>query len=262
VSSRLRLRVSTSELESELVTVAGESYHYLARVRRAAVGDGVELFDGTGKRRPATIASASSTSMQLRATGPVIEELSGGGSLVSIVPLIKGDRMDFAIAKLTELGVTKVRVAQCERCVVSLDGERARKRLDRFRRVASDAARQSGRDNIPAFEPLMSFSDAVAECAGNKTRLIFHPGGGPGLRSKLAEPDVGFGGIALATGPEGGFTDSELAAAQASGFEQIRLGAHVLRAETAAMAVVAAVSALCGSSGKGEVFDSMRVSLV
>ena len=251
MSSALRLRVSPSELETDSIEVHGERHHYLARVRRAAVGDSVELFDGEGNGRLATVTEARADAFILTPVSPS-RRLASLSELVCIVPLIKGERMDLAVAKLSELGVSEVVVARCARSVVSLSGERAQRRVERFARIAQEASRQSGRCEVPRIGPIRDL-DEVVSSTGAGPKFVFVPGALCGLREALAAHDAPSSAdpIVLLTGPEGGLTGDEVALANAAGFEAISLGPRTLRAETAAIVAATSVLAIAGDIGGG-----------
>lgn len=227
------------------LTIDGDDHHYLTRVLRLEAGAPIELIDGGGRRAPATVARILERRTAVALSGPVETIERAGPELTSVVALIKGERMDWAIAKLVELGVDRIVPVRCERCVVKIAGDRAAARRDRFVRLAEAAARQCGRPELPAIEPIADFADAVSAIAdaGTDARLIFSP-----LASKTLDQALppACASIALATGPEGGFTRAELETAGAAGFSPALLGPRVLRAETAAIAALAATSALRG----------------
>lgn len=224
------------------LAIEGDDHHYLSRVLRLTPGAGVEVIDGAGRRAAATVARIAEQRTELTLDGAVELAARRGPTLVSIVALIKGERMDWAIAKLVELGVDRIVPVRCERCVVKVAGDRADSRRERFVRLAGAAARQCGRAELPAIDPIADFADALAgiDC---DARLVFSPLASTSIAGALP-PDCG--SIALASGPEGGFTRAEIDAATAAGFVPTRLGPRVLRAETAAIAALAATSALRG----------------
>lgn len=223
--------------------IAGDDHHYLARVLRLEVGAALELIDGAGRRAPAVIAHIEAERVIARLTAAPEQISRSGPRLVSVLALIKGERMDWAIAKLVELGVDRIVLARCERCVVQVAGDRAAKRRARYLRLAGAAARQCGRADLPAIDPIADLAAALAAVADVDARVVLSPRSERGLDAALPpEPQA----IALATGPEGGFTAAELELATARGFVEARLGPRILRAETAAIAALTAASALRG----------------
>ena len=253
----VRLRVTPAEITADPISVDGERHHYLTRVLRLTIGAEVEVFDGDGLARSCKISSIDkqwvtlvASSAPHRATAPALR-------LVSVLPLIKGERMDWAITKLTELGVSEIVPVHTARTVVTVKGERAEKRRLRFERLGEAAARQSGRAVQPVIHPIGVLEEALATWGTSPTsfgrgpRLIFSPHrDARGLRGLVGSDDSNDAELVVCvTGPEGGFADGELEESATHGFELSRLGNAVLRAETAAVSAVAAVSALIGDLG-------------
>lgn len=244
-----RLLVSPAALDDAAAGAAlvidGDGHHHLARVLRLEPGAPVEVIDGAGRRAATTIDRVEPDRTLLSLAGPVETAPRAGPELISAVALIKGERMDWAIAKLVELGVDRIVPVRCERCVVKVTGARAEARRERYARLAESAARQCGRADLPAIDPIADFAVALSRLDSD-ARLIFSP---------VADLPIGealpatCGSIALATGPEGGFTPAEIELAVAAGFIPARLGPRILRAETAAVAALAAASALRGDLG-------------
>jgi 16S rRNA (uracil1498-N3)-methyltransferase len=151
------------------------------------------------------------------------------------LPLIKGDRMDFAIQKAVEMGAAAIQVLESERTEVRLKGERESKKLDHWRQVAISACEQCGLNRPPVVDGVMPLKTFIDQAQG--LRLIAHPGERP--LDAVAVRDATT--LSLLTGPEGGFSDDELAAARQAGFHGFALGERVLRAETAPVALLASL---------------------
>jgi 16S rRNA (uracil1498-N3)-methyltransferase len=214
-----------------------DAAHHAARVLRLAAGDRVVLFDGRGGEYDATLAMPGRGRV-LAETGDWRElerESPLGVTLVQAVS--SGERMDFTIQKAVELGVAAIHPVYSERSIVRLAGEREAKKLAHWRRVAIAACEQCGRNRVPAVaEPLALASYRAPE--GTKILLA------PTATRRLAE--LARGPLALAAGPEGGFSEAEEAQLQRDGFVAASLGPRVLRTETAALAALAALNALAG----------------
>ena len=256
----VRLRVSSAELNTDEVVLDGDHHHYLTRVLRVTVGTEIELFDGDGHSRTSLITKISAESVVLHAQTNVRATQRDWVRLISIVPLIKGDRMDWTISKLTELGVHAIAVVHTERTIVSIRGDRAKRRESRFERVAQAAARQSGRSDVPTIHPINTLqSTLVAIEAGTslaqgshgsegQLRLAFTPNNPThSLRSLAIPPRVD--SVLLLSGPEGGLSSDEITLAQHAGFLICGLGSFILRAETAALAAITSISTLIGDLG-------------
>jgi 16S rRNA (uracil1498-N3)-methyltransferase len=149
-----------------------------------------------------------------------------GFRLQVAAPLPKGDRAQFLLEKLTELGVTSFVPLQTIRSVV----QPREAKLDKLQRHVIEASKQCGRNVLLQVQPLMTWSDYLRRTDLPTTRIMAHPL--PGATIVRTCDDV-----ALAVGPEGGFTDEEIAAARTSGWRVIDLGPRILRVETAAIAL-------------------------
>jgi 16S rRNA (uracil1498-N3)-methyltransferase len=156
--------------------------------------------------------------------------------------LSSGERMDLTIQKAVELGVARIVPVESERCVVRLKGERAEKRVAHWRQVAISACEQCGRNRIPEVRMISPLEVWLAAEKNDALRWVLLPGAHTALRD-LPRPQKP---VELLVGPEGGLTDAEADAAQRAGYQPVRLGPRVLRTETAAPALLAALQALWG----------------
>jgi 16S rRNA (uracil1498-N3)-methyltransferase len=154
--------------------------------------------------------------------------------------IAKGERMDYAMQKAVELGVSRLTPLLSERCVVQLDTEREIKRLQHWQGVIQSASEQSGRTILPQLDPIMRFDNFLDEPADGQ-RMILDPGSTMHL-SQCDRPQQ----LILMIGPEGGFTSSERDLAYQQGAVGIQLGPRILRTETAVVAGLTAVQTLWG----------------
>lgn len=239
---RCRLLVAPAALAGGRLELRGDDHHYLTRVRRLRAGDVIELFDGQGRAAEATIETIDATAAAVtvgavRATGAARPRMR------MLLPLLKGDRTDWCVQKLVELGADELRFVQFARSVVRVEGERAGTRLRRLEAVARDAARQCGRADLPSLAGPDDLPRALAEAAGLKL-LFWEQARDLPLTAIL--PGAPAAEVTLLVGPEGGLELAEVEAARASGFAVAGLGPRVLRAETAALAALVAVQLLVG----------------
>jgi 16S rRNA (uracil1498-N3)-methyltransferase len=235
-------RFYTSEpITGDRVTLDGQEAHHLLHVMRAKVGERITLFDGSGAEFAAEIAKCGRSDVETRilARREVDRELPF--TLVIGVSLPKGDRQKWLVEKLTELGVTKLVPLTTERGVAQPTDSA----LERLARSVIEAAKQCGRNRLMQITPPQTLNDWVtnAKSTADSRRLIAHPDGKslPSLDLAIPLPTH------IAIGPEGGFTDAEVAAALAHGWQSVHLGQRILRIETAA-ATLAAVVALSARS--------------
>lgn len=214
--------------------LSGPEAHHLAAVRRFAPGDRVVLFNGDGHDYPAEVLSVGKRTVALAVLAPVVADRELGFPLVVASALPKGDRADFLIEKLTELGVTRFVPLITARAVVQPKPAV----VEKFARAVIEASKQCGRNRLMSVDFPEKWAIFVQMNTLPAARMVLHTG--PGLTEPVAS-----GGSAVAVGPEGGFTPEEVALATAAGWTVTSLGPRVLRMETAAIAA----AALLGSAG-------------
>ena len=207
------------------VTLDGPEAHHLAAVRRFVAGDAVTLFNGDGHEYPAQVVEVGKKRVTVRVTAVLNPDRELGFPLHVASALPKGDRGDFLIEKLTELGATDFTPLMTERGVVKADESKA----DKLRRAVIEASKQCGRNVLMRVHAPARWADWCPRQTG--VRLIAHPGG-------AARGSTSAAGATVAVGPEGGFTEQELQLAVANGWERLSLGPRILRVETAAVAAV------------------------
>lgn len=213
--------------------------HYIGRVLRHAVGDAVQLFDGSGQEYRGELIEVGKKAVRVE----LREQLAGQAESPLRIHLgqglSRGERMDWAIQKASELGVNEITPIISERCEVRLKDERADKRLAHWRQVAISACEQCGRSVLPVIHAPVSLGEwQVAVQA--ELKLVLHPVAAP-LESH-ARPQR----LAFLVGPEGGLSEAEVELAKSAGFHAARLGPRVLRTETAPVVALAVAQQLWG----------------
>ena len=209
--------------------------HHIGKVLRMRPGDALTLFNGHGGEWSATIEAVDKKTVTVLPGAYIAVDRAAPRPVTLGLPLIKGDRMDFAIQKAVEMGASAIRVLESERTEVRLKGERESKKLEHWRQVAISACEQCGLNRPPVVDGVLSLTTFLDQAQG--LALIAHPG----ERPLEVEAVRGATTISLLTGPEGGFSDDELAAARRAGFLGFALGERVLRAETAPVALLASL---------------------
>lgn len=207
--------------------LAGQEAHHLSTVRRFAPGDRVVLFNGDGRDYPADIVAVGKREVVLNVLAPVAVNRELPFPLVVASALPKGDRADFLIEKLTELGATRFVPLVTARAVVRPKAAV----VEKLARSVIEASKQCGRDVLMAVDPPQEWAAFVARTDLPAARFVLHTGDAPALSRD--------GGCAVAVGPEGGFAPDEVALALAHGWTAASLGPRVLRVETAALAAAA-----------------------
>jgi 16S rRNA (uracil1498-N3)-methyltransferase len=239
VAANRNVRVAVTKLEAGERELVARAARYVARVRRVSIGERFVVFDPeAGVEADAELVAVRAGRAVCR-VGAVRPARRSPFSITLIQAIGKGDKVDRVVRDATALGVGRVVVVDSGRSVPRL-GERAPARRDRWRAIAVEVARQSGRGDLPEIEGPKPLGEALGEGAGDALRVVLVPGAAP-LASVLA--DRCGARVVLLVGPEGGFDDAELAATQAAGFVAAALGPFVLRTETAATAALGAVTA-------------------
>jgi 16S rRNA (uracil1498-N3)-methyltransferase len=226
-------------LTSGEFVLEGPEAHHLATVRRIAAGARVILFCGDGLDYPAEIVAADRKRAVLNVLPPVAVDRELGFRLEIVAALPKGDRGDFLVEKLTELSATRLIPLQTQRSVV-LPKEN---RLANLRHAVIEASKQCGRNVLMEIERLRSWPEVAASPDLPAVRVILHPGPDGVAVASLDSGAIRSGGIALAIGPEGGFSDEEIDEAERNEWRKVSLGPRILRVETAAIAMAAWVGA-------------------
>lgn len=216
-------------------TLDGPEAHHLARVCRLRPGDAICLFNGDGREYPARIVSVARREIDIEITGveEPLRELPF--TLEVAAPLPKGDRSQFLIEKLTELGVTTFVPLLCQ---YSNPHPRDSKR-DKLERWVIEASKQCGRNVLMKIEEPAEWEVYCAIGQPEELKVLAHPRGADDL-GKLGNEIERCKVIRAAVGPEGGFTDDEVARAVQHGWRPIGLGPRILRVETAAIVLTAA----------------------
>ncbi|NYT85297.1 16S rRNA (uracil(1498)-N(3))-methyltransferase [Pollutimonas harenae] len=217
--------------------------HHAVRVLRLKAGSDIVLFDGQGGQYTANLEiNGKQAHAQLGDHEPIEAELAGRITLVQGIP--SGDKMDWVIEKAVELGASRVVPLAAQRSVLQLSGERLRKRLEHWRRISQAASEQCGRNRIMEVASPLSLQQFVVSSEAEPSSILFcHPGSARTLAQ--AAQDAGTA-LTLVVGPEGGWSDEELALIEKHHMTPVGFGARVLRTETAGLALIAAVSALRG----------------
>ncbi|WP_166253820.1 16S rRNA (uracil(1498)-N(3))-methyltransferase [Marinobacter salicampi] len=218
---------------------------HVAKVLRMQPGQMVVLFNGDGYDYPATLSEVSKKEVVAELGPSQPNELESPLTVVLGQVISKGDRMDYAIQKSVEMGVSTIVPLVSERCEVKLKGDREDKRLKHWQGVAISAAEQCGRAVVPSIEPVRSLADWFDYSQSCDLRLVLHHRTEKRLAS-LARPER----LALLVGPEGGLSESEIAGAEAAGFLPAAMGPRVLRTETAPVAALALCQWLWGDGGQ------------
>jgi len=215
--------------------------HRLSTVLRLKTEKSIILFNGDGFEYLATITPFKRHALFVHIIEKIEKNLESPLKIHLGQGLSKGDKMEFVVQKATELGVTSITPLLSERTVVHLNSERLENKNEHFTKVAIHASEQCGRTQVPTIEKVCDLKQWAFERA-ESTRLVLSPTASQTLKAISLEKKS----IALLIGPEGGLTEAEVEFACKKGFQAIALGPRILRTETAAIAMIAALQCLVG----------------
>ncbi|MDJ0798400.1 MAG: 16S rRNA (uracil(1498)-N(3))-methyltransferase [Calothrix sp. MO_167.B12] len=232
-----RIAIAHSQIHNGQITLTSSQQHYLYRVLRLQSGDRLIVMDGIGKW---WLAQLTSEAAQIIEPLSVETELPIAITLMAALP--KGNAFDEVVRCCTELGVTCIAPVLSDRTLLKPSPQK----LQRWRRIAQEAAEQSERACIPTILEPITFQDVVSETTANYRYLCEGRGNYPHLTNIISEVSPA-AEIAIAIGPEGGWTEAEIAFATANGFKSVSLGKRILRAVTAPIVAVSLIATLLES---------------
>lgn len=243
----MSVRAPVAKLASGERTLTAESSQYLCRVLRLREGERFVAFDPESRTEAeATILEASASAARVTIGECHAASVVAATPVALVYGLAKGDKVDGVVRDSTELGATRIVIARTTRAVAKLDGERAGTKVDRWRRIAEQAARQCGRADPPVVDGVLGWRDALTLASDDESAAKFclwenaTDPLAPLLRGALSRGVP----IVLAIGPEGGLTEAEVEEARVLGYAPVSLGRFILRTETVAAAVLGAVRIL------------------
>jgi len=235
-----RIHVSQAlEPETDLV-IDGPAAHYLLRVLRVTPGQPLALFNGDGHDYAAEFLLPGKNVLHVKVLSRLPSRAESSLQITLAQAISRGERMDLTLQKCTELGVAAFQPLNTARVEVRIRPDKLEKRMDHWRQVVISACEQSGRSVIPEIrEPLLLHEWLDQDSSVQRLALV------PGAHSPLARFDVREQ-VEILIGPEGGFSDVELAQMERGGVQPAGLGPRILRTETAGPAAVAVLQAMFG----------------
>jgi len=250
-----RYFVPPEQIEGGRVRLTGDDAHHLATVMRARPGDEFVVCDGSGAEWPARAECLTpglvEAALGERRRSPA--EMAWKITVAQSLP--KGDKLETVVQKGTEAGAYAFRPFQSKRTIVQYDERKEGKRLERWRKIAKEAAQQAHRGIVPDVMPVCSWRSLVAAFGEYDLVLLCYEEegrSGTGLRSVLNDKKRGFGAepnVLVVIGPEGGFAPEEAEQAVAAGAVAVGLGRRILRTETAGLVALACLAYESGELG-------------
>lgn len=242
MSDPLRFFVPAESLRGDQVVISGEPFHHLRNVLRVKLGAVLLLLDGQGQCCEVCLEGLETG----QATTRVLRRWQESDATLPITllqALPKGDKFDMVLQKGTELGVRSFQPLETEHAIPNLSGTRLSKRMQRWQRIVSEAARQSRRNFLPEVKPLQKLTMALNETSDHLKLVLWEAGS---VAFAEALPKSSPAGVKLLVGPEGGFSAEEMSSIVAAGFVAVHLGPRILRTETAGLAATPVLQYLYG----------------
>ncbi len=232
-----RVYIPQSLVTGESIQLNDESAHYMLTVLRLKAGYSLVVFNGEGGEYQATITQLGrKKSLTLLIGEFQSRNVESSLNTTLAIGISRGERMDYAVQKAVELGVTTISPLLTEYCVVKLNPQQAERRHRHWQRIVENACEQCGRTIVPRINHPVNLIDWLIQ-PRQGCQLLFHPDQSKDLGA-INTVDQQFH---ILIGPEGGFSDRECAQANSAGFQSVNIGPRVLRTETA---VVAALTSL------------------
>jgi len=241
-----RFFIAQRDLRENEGLITGQELQHLRRVLRLGPGDQVSLFDETGREHEGVIRSVTEGAARVEILRSYETNGESPLEVTLAVGLTKGDKMDFVVEKTTELGVRTLVPFVSTYTVPRLDQEKMAKRSRRWRKITLSAAKQCGRSRVPAIRELCDFRELVMQPSEGTLKLLFWEREAQQMLNQVHATEKSVRSVLAVVGPEGGLSVEEANLGKEHGFKLVGLGHRVLRAETAAVAVMSLVQFLWG----------------
>ncbi|RJQ38083.1 MAG: 16S rRNA (uracil(1498)-N(3))-methyltransferase [Nitrospiraceae bacterium] len=254
----MRIILSKEQIKGNRITLSGEKARYLISVLRCSAGDELQIFDGEGNLYKSKITGIENKKVIIDLLERISLNAESPLNLTLVQGILKGEKMDLVIQKSTELGIKEIIPAITERSQI-----RQTRKVDRWRKIAEEASKQSGRTIVPVVhEPIEFSSWLIAHSSQPIKGFIFWEEGGLPLRETIEKmQDTRYkmhdtredlsnhpescimnpASLYLIVGPEGGFSKEEVSLSVSKGLVTVSLGKRILRAETASVSAVALI---------------------
>ncbi len=237
-----RFFVSPDQIRKNKITILGSDVNHIKNVLRLKTGNEINILDGTGKIYAVKIFSLTRDEIKCEITSWRSIKTESEIKVIIAQAIGKGGKMDLVIQKSTELGVIKIIPIQTERTVVKIKPERMQEKIERWRRIAKEAAEQCGRLVIPTIEKLIKFKELMLKVPEFDLALIPWELAREQSIKPVLQSNKRAKKILVLIGPEGGFSKEEVDEATKSGFIPVTLGKRILRTETAPLAILSMIT--------------------
>ncbi len=233
-------RFFTETISESAGTITGDDAKHISRVLRMKIGDSLTVCDTKGSDYDCMIESVSDQQVALKVLRVYQSESEPSVKVHLYQAMPKGDKLELIIQKAVELGVDSVTPIMTKRCVSKPDPKSMTKKLERYNRIALEAAKQSGRGKVPKVLPMLEYKEALSEIQKSSCPILFYENATAPAKEVIAQGNQKHD-ISVLIGSEGGFEEEEVALAKQSGCHVLSLGKRILRCETAPLAALAII---------------------
>jgi 16S rRNA (uracil1498-N3)-methyltransferase len=221
------------------IVIRGSEGHHIAKVLRLGPGDRIAIFDGSGFDYEAEILEVPRSGVQTKILRKYPSRPESQARITVAQALLKGKKMDILLRQMTELGVSTWVPFLAKRSVPNPNHLRRADRLERWRTIVKESLKQCRRGEFTQVHSIASFTEMLLLAPSDATKLIFWENAQRHLKTAIRNVSRDSSDVWIVLGPEGGFEEKEIQAAEAAGFMPVSLGNRILRAETASLAACA-----------------------
>ena len=240
--------IEQKSIQDDKAIITGSEARHVSRVLRRDVGDRLNLVDEHGVEYLAVIISKNQQDLEVKLLEKYPPPKESPIKVLLGQALPKARKMDYIVQKATELGVHTIIPFFSTRTVPRLHGERQEKKCERWQKIALEASKQCGRKIIPKVEEILTFEEIIENWEDNSLKIILWEDEKNNRLHTVLKNLQQFKKIVVLVGPEGGFTDKEIAAARERTFQSAGLGSSILRTETAAVYLLSVLHYELGQS--------------
>ncbi|MFZ5946030.1 MAG: 16S rRNA (uracil(1498)-N(3))-methyltransferase [Bacillota bacterium] len=233
-----RFFVAPEGIKDNKAYITGSDAHHITQVLRLKKDDKIIVIDGTGLEYETVIKELKENCVAGEIVGVTSSKRDARTRVTLVQGVPKGDRMELIIQKCTELGVVSIIPVITQRTVVKLDDVKRKQRVERWQKIAQEASKQCKRAIVPTIDKIYDWDDYLKEVdEGEEVLVLWEDESTVGLKEILTTR-TDLASITLVVGPEGGFTNEEVAKLKGRGAHSVSIGSRILRTETAGFAAI------------------------
>ena len=231
-------RFFTETIDETKGIITGDDAKHIAKVLRMKAGEKLVACDCQGRDYDCVISEVCDKQVELTVEKVYPSETEPSVKVTLYHAMPKSDKMELIIQKAVELGVSAIVPVQTKRCVSRPDAKSMAKKLERYNRIALEAAKQCGRGRIPQVLPMLDYSEALTAMKADERAFLFYENSTSSFRKELEQK---VSSVSIMVGAEGGFEEEEVSKALEQGIASLSLGKRILRCETAPLAALSII---------------------